>query len=77
MRELTGTNRPGLNRVVWDLQPDKKQRIGNPHDLPEFVPPGTYTVTVKSGDRKEKVSLLVRPVAGSVGDGSKGLGVRD
>lgn len=46
IRELAGTGRPGLNRVVWDLQAEEKQRLGNPHRLPEFVPAGAYTVKV-------------------------------
>lgn len=57
--ELTGTNRPGMNRVVWDLQPEEKQRIGNPDGLKEFVPAGTYDVTVTLGKRTKKVKLEV------------------
>ena len=37
LRKLKGTNRPGINRVVWDLQPEREQRLGNPDGLPEFI----------------------------------------
>ena len=65
LRKLTGTNRPGFNRVIWDLQPEKEQRLGNPEDLPEFVPPGRYTVTVSRGDDKASVTFEVLPAPGS------------
>jgi hypothetical protein len=63
--ELDGTNRPGLNRVVWDLQPDAKQRLANPHNLPEFVPAGEYAVTITMGERTAKTTLTVRPAPGA------------
>ncbi len=62
LRKLTGTNRPGLNRVVWDLQAEKEQRLGNPDELPEFVPPGKYAISVSRGDRKAKATVEVLPV---------------
>lgn len=57
--ELTGTNHPGLNRVVWDLLPDKRQRLDNPHDLPEFVPPGHYDVVIKQDKLTTKTTVEV------------------
>ncbi len=59
--EIAGTNRPGLNRVVWDLQPAPKQRIGNPYRHPEFVAAGTYTVIVTRGDLRGETTLEILP----------------
>ncbi|MEM7228022.1 MAG: hypothetical protein AAF432_04320 [Planctomycetota bacterium] len=61
VRKMKGTNRPGMNRVVWDLQADKTKQIGNPDDLPEFVAPGTYTVNIMFGDRKQSTTIEVLP----------------
>jgi photosystem II stability/assembly factor-like uncharacterized protein len=61
LRKLTGTNGPGLNRVIWDLKAEKDQRLGNPHELPEFVPAGTYTVDVSYGMRKMSTTVEVLP----------------
>ncbi len=57
--ELTGSARPGINRVAWDLQPDAKKRLGNPHGLPEFVAPGTYTVKLTIGDATSETTVEV------------------
>lgn len=57
--KLTGTNRPGLNRVVWDLLPEKRQRLDNPHDLPEFVPAGVYDIFVIQDKRSAKTTIEV------------------
>jgi photosystem II stability/assembly factor-like uncharacterized protein len=65
VRKLTGTNRPGLNRVVWDLLPEKEQRLDNPHGLPEFVAPGPYEVEVSYGKRKAGTTVQVLPVIGA------------
>ncbi len=65
--ELTGTNHPGLNRVVWDLQPDKKDRFDNPDAMlgqTVFVPPGEYTVTISYGDRSARKTVQVLPAPG-------------
>lgn len=59
VRELTGSNRPGVNRVVWDLQADEKQRIGNPHGMTEFVPAGEYTVEVQWGEERGETVVEV------------------
>ncbi|MHC4218794.1 MAG: WD40/YVTN/BNR-like repeat-containing protein [Planctomycetota bacterium] len=68
IREITGTNRPGFNRVVWDLQAKPEQRLGNPDNLPEFVPAGTYTVTVVYGDRSESTTVEVLAAPGGPGN---------
>ena len=68
VRKITGTNRPGLNRVVWDLQPEKEQRLDNPHGLPEFVAPGRYEIAVSYGKQKAKTTVEVLPVTGAEGE---------
>jgi hypothetical protein len=50
VRELPGPGRPGLNRVIWDLQADAKQRIptvdAQRHGQTQFVPAGEYAIKV-------------------------------
>ena len=65
VRELEGPDRPGINRVVWDLQAEPKQRIGNPHGLPEFLPPGAYTVELAYGDEKGSTTVEVLAAPGN------------
>ncbi len=55
VRKLTGSNRPGLNRVVWDLLPEPHDRLPNPEaelGVTPFVSPGPYSATVELGKRK-------------------------
>jgi hypothetical protein len=68
VREIPGSGRPGLNRVVWDLQPDVKHRIptvdAQQLGQTQFVPEGTYRVTVTlpgrgPGIRPEKAETSV------------------
>jgi photosystem II stability/assembly factor-like uncharacterized protein len=70
IRKLDGPARAGLNRVVWDLQADKKhlfsgvdQNLGQT----QFVPAGEYRVTVTVGEEKsvKTVKVLAAPSAGS------------
>lgn len=65
VRELDGPSRSGLNRVVWDLHPEKKHAFNpspNEEAGPEqFVPAATYKVTVKMGDSKESKTVRVLP----------------
>jgi len=61
VRTLSGQARPGINRVVWDLQADPKQRLGTPHPMAEFVPPGEYEVAVSHNGNSETVTLTVLP----------------
>ena len=68
IRALTGTNRPGINRVVWDLQYEPHDRFDNPEarlGQTHFVPPGEYTVTVSVGESKvkKKFSVFPSPIA--------------
>jgi photosystem II stability/assembly factor-like uncharacterized protein len=68
VRTLTGTNRPGFNRVVWDLQAEPELRLGNPDGLPEFQAAGRYTVTVSYGDHEQSTTVEVMPAPGATGD---------
>lgn len=66
VRQLGGSGQAGMNRVVWDLQPDEPQRLPDRDaDLghKNFVPPGEYTVTVSFGKKKAtgKVTVLPTP----------------
>ena len=65
VRELKAPSRRGINRIVWDLQPPPRQRLANPDDLPDFVPAGTYKVTVSLGDEKRTTTVEVLPVPGA------------
>lgn len=62
VRELTGAGQPGLNRVVWDLQPDEHERLPNPDKsvgAKEFVPPGQYNATITMGKVKLSKAFTV------------------
>ncbi len=68
VRKLTGTNQPGINRVVWDLQAEKHDRFENPDTglgLTDFVPPGDYTVTATFGEQSAKTQVRVLPAPGA------------
>lgn len=62
VRSLGGSNRPGLNRAVWDLQREKYDQLPFPEaefGQKQFVPPGDYTVTVTQGKQKMSRSVTV------------------
>lgn len=64
IRKLNGTSRPGINRVVWDLQLEKHDRFENPEQWmgqTRFVPAGTYTATITLGDHKAAKRFTVLP----------------
>jgi len=61
IRKLSGSNRPGINRVVWDLQVDKKQRDRGAIGQDIFVEPGEYKVSISMGDAKDKGTVKVLP----------------
>jgi hypothetical protein len=65
VRELSATASQGLNRVVWDLQADAKQRFVGFDESQlgqtQFVPAGTYTVTARLDDAKSEKKLQVLP----------------
>jgi photosystem II stability/assembly factor-like uncharacterized protein len=58
---MSGTNRPGMNRITWDLQPARDQQIGDPHGHPQFVPAGEYTIIVSRGEEHAETTLTVLP----------------
>ncbi len=66
VRDLGGSGRAGMNRVVWDLLPEEQQRLPD-RDADvghrNFVPAGEYTVTVSAGKLKAtgKVTVLEPP----------------
>lgn len=71
VRKLTGTNRPGLNRVVWDLQLEEYDRLSNLDEWlrqTQFAPPGEYIATITCGERKAKRKFVVLPGPGAATD---------
>jgi len=62
VRKLKGPASPGFNRVVWDLEPEKGERLRERGwgTQPELVPAGEYTVTMKAkGFEDQKAKLVV------------------
>ena len=71
MRKLTGPNRPGLNRVVWDLQLEEYDRLNNLDEWlrqTQFAAPGEYIATISYGERKAKRRFVVLPGPGEPSD---------
>jgi hypothetical protein len=72
LRELDAIARRGLNRVVWDLQADEKHRIPRVDTArlgqTQFVPPGSYRVTISMDEWKDEGTVEVRPLAGQRGN---------
>lgn len=66
LASLSGSNAPGLNRVVWDLKPKEDFQVPDDgRDLmfaPFFVAAGTYTATVKVGSTEIKKTFEVLPM---------------
>jgi len=69
VRELQGSSRAGLNRVVWNLQAEDKHRYPQSSNedpgSEQFVPAGKYKVTVKMGELKDEKTVDVLPAPGS------------
>lgn len=68
VRKLTGSSKPGFNRVVWDLQLEEFDRMPLPREEPDqtqFVPPGEYTVNISFGKKKTSKKFTVLPAPGS------------
>ena len=65
VRTLEGPGRRGLNRVVWDLQAEKKHKFSNLDEnflaQTQFVPAGDYKVTIKMGEEKGEKTVKVLP----------------
>lgn len=67
VRELDGPNRPGFNRVVWDLRPEPREAIGEERGSDgqvAYVPPGEYTVRLKMGEFRASTKLVVEAEPG-------------
>lgn len=69
VRTLKGSAVPGINRVVWDLQPDKDPMwsyFDTPSGQPRLVRPGEYTVTLSVVGVTQKQPLTIEAVEGWV-----------
>jgi photosystem II stability/assembly factor-like uncharacterized protein len=65
VRTLGNPGRPGLNRLVWDLQADPKHRFNNSRRSgPVFVEPGIYQVIVAAGGESARTEFTVHPYPG-------------
>ena len=65
IRTLSGTAKPGVNRVMWDLLAEPNMRLaGHMEDpgQPMFVAPGDYTVVVTVGANSDTKKIKVLPV---------------
>ncbi len=64
IRTLKGPGYRGLNRVVWDLQADKKHLIPTVDtewfEQTQFVPAGEYKVTIRRGEEKAEGTVEVK-----------------
>jgi hypothetical protein len=59
---LTGSGNAGINRVVWDMQPEAKRRLANRgEDGTIYVPSGKYKLSLISGGKTESATLEVTP----------------
>ena len=65
IRELKGPSNPGLNRVVWDLQADRKHLYDRLEEgwlaQTQFTPAGLYKVTAKLGEETSETTVEVLP----------------
>ncbi len=65
IRELSGVTRRGVNRIVWDMQADKKHRFDGPDQSQvgqkNFVPAGEYKLRLKVGDDTAEGSVTILP----------------
>ena len=63
VQTLTGSGRPGLHRVVWDLRSrePRPRELGGPTSSDELrtVLPGTYTVELRAGGTTRSQSFAV------------------
>jgi len=74
VQNLSGSMRPGLNRVQWNLQADPKRRFANPRlGGPVFVDPGVYTVSITSGEESAETAFTVKPYPGYVSPKDKAV----
>ncbi|MBI3449168.1 MAG: glycosyl hydrolase [Acidobacteria bacterium] len=63
IRKLDGPGYRGLNRVVWDLQADRKHlfKLSDENALgqTQFVPAGDYKISIKAGDATSETTVKV------------------
>jgi len=66
LRELDAPARKGWNRIVWDLQADKKHLIADKDDASlgqtRFVAPGDYKLEMSVGELKAERAVKVLPL---------------
>src|SRR5207237_10545104 len=64
MKEIAGTNAPGLNRATWDLVPPDHLKLGDQNEEP-FIPfhirPGVYQVKIAMGELKAEKPMVELP----------------
>ncbi len=64
VKKLSGSNAPGYNRVVWNLQPDDWHKLSDKgeDDLFNtfFARPGVYKVKLSYGDHKAETTFTVK-----------------
>ena len=57
---LSGPGARGINRVLWDMQPEAKVRLPNKGESGAiYVPAGAYTATLTLGKNTETIKLTV------------------
>lgn len=72
IREIEGPSNAGINRAVWDLQPDPAEAVervggggGGAERQPQYVPAGEYTVVLSYGEKfKARTKLKVDALPG-------------
>ena len=61
IKELTGTNDPGINRAEWDLSPKRGKAAPTVYERgARLVRPGTYSVVIRAGGIKLEGTIQVR-----------------
>ena len=72
VRTLSSPGRPGLNRLMWDLQADPKHRFNNPRrGGPVFVKPGVYRAVISADQEKARMEFVVHPYPGWIDPAEK------
>jgi len=63
MKKVTGTNAPGFNRAVWNLEPDDWHKLADKSEEMMmnkfFARPGKYKVKIKMGDHTAEGSFTI------------------
>lgn len=61
---LSGSGKPGLQRVGWDMRVDGDIRLSRLHPGTSFAPPGVYRVEVTLGDHSGEIEFELLPELG-------------